>query len=114
MGTSKSGYTKVGPPNSFIHVQDFESPRQLAKYLREVASNDTKYLKYFDWKQQGSISSSSLLCKLCTRLHTHSRSIWYEEIEKWWAPNGICDKPDFSDFTLDVAFPNLLKKRNKA
>ena len=113
MGASKSEYAKVGPPKSFIHVQDFGSPQQLAKYLRDVASSETKYLKYFDWKRQGSIRSSSLWCKLCTRLHAPRHSIWYENIEDWWAPDGICDKPDFSDFTLDVVFPNLLKKKNK-
>ena len=113
MGASRSDYEKIGPPHSFIHVRDYASPRQLAKYLMDVSSNKTKYLKFFDWKLQGSVTSSSLWCKLCTNLHAPRRTQWYENIAKWWTHDGICDQPDFSDFTLDVVFPNLLKKQNK-
>ena len=65
------------------------------------------------WKLQGSVTSSSLWCKLCSHLHTSHESQWYENIQEWWAHGGICDKPNFSDFTLDVVIPNLLKKKNK-
>ncbi|RXG61142.1 Alpha-(1,3)-fucosyltransferase 6 [Armadillidium vulgare] len=34
MGTTKSNYEKLLPPNSFIHVDDFESPKHLADYIR--------------------------------------------------------------------------------
>lgn len=31
MGARKEDYEKVAPPNSFIHVDDFESPKELAQ-----------------------------------------------------------------------------------
>ena len=34
MGTTKENYKKILPPNSFIHVDDFDSVEQLAKYLK--------------------------------------------------------------------------------
>lgn len=114
MGTSRSNCQKVAPPNSFIHVQDFTSPENLAKYLLELASNKTKYLQYFAWKSQGYItSSSSLWCKLCAQLHQPQAETWYADIGQWWAHDGVCDQPDFSDFNIDVAIPNLLIKKNR-
>ena len=34
-------YRKRAPPKSYIHADDFESPQQLAKYLKKVAANTT-------------------------------------------------------------------------
>ena len=33
MGTKKEDYRKTLPPNSFIHIDDFQSPKSLAEYL---------------------------------------------------------------------------------
>ncbi|OTF80387.1 hypothetical protein BLA29_013929, partial [Euroglyphus maynei] len=52
MGAHPMDYRRQSPPNSFIHVDNFQSPLQLAKYLHYLDKNDDEYNKYFDWKHQ--------------------------------------------------------------
>lgn len=53
MGAKRSEYERNSPKNSFIHVDDFESPKELAKYLHKLDSNDDLYNEYFKWKGTG-------------------------------------------------------------
>ena len=43
------------PPGSYIHAADFGGPRELAEYLTEVASNQTLYASFFEWKKDYSL-----------------------------------------------------------
>ena len=36
MGAPKKTYERVAPPYSFIHVDDYTTPKQLAKYLLQL------------------------------------------------------------------------------
>ena len=47
MGARPEDYAKVAPYNSFIHVDQFRGPRQLAEYLLELDRDDEKYNQYF-------------------------------------------------------------------
>lgn len=40
-------YTEYAPPNSYINVADFPSPKALAEYLLLLDSNDALYMNYF-------------------------------------------------------------------
>ena len=40
----------VAPPNSYIHVEDFETPAALVEYLDYLDGNDTAYLEYHQWR----------------------------------------------------------------
>ena len=114
MGSPKEDYTKVAPPHSFIHVDDFKTPRHLAEYLHRLSNNDTDYLNYFKWKNLGYISHSSLWCKICDKLHGALKNMWQGDIELWWSGGqDICQKANRSDFKIDVIFNNLHKKFQK-
>lgn len=45
MGARPSDYTRLAPPNSFIHVEDFNDPQHLAEYLLLLDANSTLYNK---------------------------------------------------------------------
>ena len=47
MGASQEEYTKLAPQHSFIHVDQFKGPRELAEYLLELDGDDEKYNEYF-------------------------------------------------------------------
>ncbi len=47
MGARREDYERSAPYKSFIHVDDFESPAQLAEYLHQLDKNDTLYNEYF-------------------------------------------------------------------
>ncbi|KAH7695709.1 CRE-FUT-1 protein, partial [Aphelenchoides avenae] len=38
------------PPVSFIAIDDFASPKDLADYLHYLIKNRTAYMDYFDWR----------------------------------------------------------------
>lgn len=88
MGPPESDYSRLVPPNSFIHVNDFSSPKDLAKYLNYLDENNSAYYSYFRWKKIGNFIDTKFMCRVCAMLH-HSALIErppksIEDIENWW------------------------------
>lgn len=50
MGARPSDYAAVAPHNSYIHVEEFANPEELAAYLHRLDEDDTLYNSYFKWK----------------------------------------------------------------
>jgi len=73
MGARPLDYAKVAPPHSFIHVDDFAGPQELAQYLHHLSNNDTAYGEYFQWKQSTRVLSyphnGQFWCRLCNLLN---------------------------------------------
>lgn len=91
MGAAPEDYARAAPPHSFIHVDDFESPEQLAQYLHKLDQNDDLYNEYFRWKGTGSFVNTFFWCRVCAMLHDTSReSHSYRDLEKWWRGDGVC------------------------
>jgi glycoprotein 3-alpha-L-fucosyltransferase len=65
MGAMKEDYEIQAPSNSFIHVDQFDSPKQLAGYLEQLDANDTLYNEYFRWRNTGEFINTHFLCRLC-------------------------------------------------
>lgn len=47
MGARPEDYERAAPMHSYIHVDDFEGPRQLAEYLHRLDRDDAMYNEYF-------------------------------------------------------------------
>ncbi|XP_052212476.1 glycoprotein 3-alpha-L-fucosyltransferase A-like [Dreissena polymorpha] len=91
MGGAPEDYARASPPHSFIHVDDFQSPEELAKYLRMLDENDDLYNAYFRWKGTGSFINTFFWCRICAMLHDTSRaSNVYRDLEKWWRGPEVC------------------------
>jgi len=87
MGPSREDYEKFAPPASFIHVDDFKSPKDLANYLNSLSSDDTAYLSYFRWKFVGKFIDTKFMCRVCALLHSISasqRRKSYTDVISWW------------------------------
>lgn len=50
MGARPEDYEVAAPYNSYIHVDEFESPKELAEYLHRLDKYDELYNSYFKWK----------------------------------------------------------------
>ncbi|XP_041467461.1 uncharacterized protein LOC121417790 [Lytechinus variegatus] len=78
-GPPRSDYEKVAPPNSFIHIQDFATTKELAAYLQRVDEDDALYNAYFQWKKVGSLkpygTEPSIFCQLGDRLTADERAL---------------------------------------
>ncbi|KAI5722743.1 hypothetical protein M8J76_012938 [Diaphorina citri] len=93
MGASKAAYLRAAPHHSFLHVNDFESPRELARYLHVLDKNDKLYNSYFAWKGTGEFVNTFFWCRLCTMLHDADSGMSgrYPDINRWWKSEGVCD-----------------------
>uniref|UniRef100_A0A2K6ATB2 Fucosyltransferase n=1 Tax=Macaca nemestrina TaxID=9545 RepID=A0A2K6ATB2_MACNE len=85
LGPSRSNYERFLPPDAFIYVDDFQSPKDLARYLQELDKDHVRYLSYFRWQEtlRPRFSSWALdFCKACWKLQEESRyqtvcSVWF-------------------------------------
>ena len=59
MGARPEDYEAAAPFKSYIHVDDFDTPKDLAEYLKQLDQDDEKYNEYFKWKV-GAISDGQL------------------------------------------------------
>ncbi len=50
MGARPEDYARSAPEHSYIHVDDFEGPKELAEYLHKLDQDDRLYNEYFAWK----------------------------------------------------------------
>ncbi|CAI9743215.1 glycoprotein 3-alpha-L-fucosyltransferase A-like [Octopus vulgaris] len=92
MGAHPDDYREVAPENSYIHYEDFKSPKELADYLHKLDKNDTLYNEYFKWKGTGEFIDTKFWCRVCAMLHAadYYKPTWYENIWEWWGGKGQC------------------------
>jgi len=81
MGARPSDYDKVAPPHSYIHVDEFAGPKELANYLHYLSKNNTKYEEYFRWRHTLDVAkynnTAQFWCRLCTLLNYQVNPIVY-------------------------------------
>lgn len=85
LGARMEDYDKVVPEGSYLHVDNFTSPKDLAKFLKKLDRNDTLYNSYFRWKGTGEFMNTHFWCRLCALLHGPIRRKTYEDINLWWS-----------------------------
>ncbi|CAH2325306.1 galactoside 3(4)-L-fucosyltransferase-like [Pelobates cultripes] len=72
LGPPRKNYERFAPPESFIHVDDFNTTKELASYILDLDKNYQKYQQYFVWKSKYEVShrGSFMLqyCKVCRAL----------------------------------------------
>lgn len=95
MGAPSRDYERKLPPNSYIHVEDFQSPKQLATYLQMVSEREQLYKKYFEWKKKYTLIPirEQYYCRMCAMLHAGGPQIWYKDLNDWYRNPELCIKP---------------------
>ena len=86
-------YAKRLPPNSYIDVANFTSPKALADYLRQVAADDDLYRSYFAWKRHYVIiQQHRMWCTMCEYLSTlnPSTSRTVKSFNTFWDKTKYC------------------------
>eukprot|EP00091_Calanus_sinicus_P007225 TRINITY_DN18169_c0_g1_i1.p1 TRINITY_DN18169_c0_g1~~TRINITY_DN18169_c0_g1_i1.p1 ORF type:complete len:160 (-),score=34.31 TRINITY_DN18169_c0_g1_i1:310-789(-) len=94
MGARKEDYEKRSPHKSFIHVDDFAGPADLAEYLKKLDKDDDLYNSYFKWKGTGEMINTKFFCRMCALLHDPKErpqeNRFYKNINEWWRGKGTC------------------------
>ncbi|XP_068609335.1 alpha-(1,3)-fucosyltransferase 7-like [Brachionichthys hirsutus] len=87
MGPSLDDCKAVLPPNSFIHVDEFASVKDLATHLQRVAEDKKRYGEYFTWRQRWGVKLYTdwreRLCKICSQYDTLPAQKVYSDLEAW-------------------------------
>ncbi|XP_073462156.1 4-galactosyl-N-acetylglucosaminide 3-alpha-L-fucosyltransferase FUT6-like [Aquarana catesbeiana] len=88
LGPPRENYERFIPPDSFIHVDDFSSAKELASYLLELDKNDQKYQEYFKWRSKlkpvEDVSWIVHYCKACVELQTAPSYRTISSLGKWF------------------------------
>lgn len=79
MGAHPDDYRRVAPLHSYIHVDDFPSPRDLADFLNLLDTNDDLYNSYFEWKGTGEFINTKFFCRVCAMLHHDHAPKFYKD-----------------------------------
>ncbi|XP_012148355.2 glycoprotein 3-alpha-L-fucosyltransferase A isoform X2 [Megachile rotundata] len=90
MGAHPTDYARSAPYRSYIHVDEFESPKELAEYLHRLDKDDELYNSYFRWKGTGEFINTYFWCRVCAMLHDERPSKFYKDVNEWWRGDGIC------------------------
>ncbi|KAF1529787.1 Alpha-(1,3)-fucosyltransferase 5, partial [Eudyptes sclateri] len=89
LGPPRANYEHFLPPDSFIHVDDFASAGDLARYLQELSEDAEKYQRYFQWRKwlKPMLRHSWALdvCKACRFLQTtEARYRVVPDLSEWF------------------------------
>ncbi|XP_043581348.1 glycoprotein 3-alpha-L-fucosyltransferase A isoform X1 [Bombus pyrosoma] len=90
MGAHPTDYARSAPYRSYIHVDEFESPKELAEYLHRLDRDDELYNSYFRWKGTGEFINTYFWCRVCAMLHDDRPPKFYKDVNEWWRGDGIC------------------------
>jgi len=77
-----------------VHVDDYESPKQLAEFLHRLDADDGLYNEYFRWKGTGEFIDTKFFCRLCAMLHDDGAPVkHYPDFGAWWSGPDVCQLP---------------------
>ncbi|XP_024913937.1 alpha-(1,3)-fucosyltransferase 9-like [Cynoglossus semilaevis] len=88
LGPPRKNYERVVPPDSFIHVDDFSSPKQLVERLLYLDQNNEEYLKLLEWKNWFKVIHHKFgheaACKTCRYLQINRGYQVFHNLNKWY------------------------------
>ncbi|KAM9497170.1 4-galactosyl-N-acetylglucosaminide 3-alpha-L-fucosyltransferase 9-like [Clarias gariepinus] len=88
IGPPRENYEEFIPADSFIHVDDFESPQKLAEHLTFLDQNQEKYEQYFNWRKlfivEGSFFGLEHACRSCNYIRNYQGYRVFKNINKWY------------------------------
>ncbi|XP_029381931.1 alpha-(1,3)-fucosyltransferase 9-like isoform X2 [Echeneis naucrates] len=88
IGPPRQNYEDHVPADSFIHVDDFSSAKELADRLSYLDGNTTEYRKLFTWRRRWKVKKSwfgrEQACRTCLYLHRNRHVQVFHELNSWF------------------------------
>lgn len=90
-------YRIFAPPQSHINVFHYDSPVELAQYLKWLMKNPKIYKKYLLWKKFYKIERGAhrVTCDLCRFLHEEQGPRVFQRMFSEWFSQGRCPLQGF-------------------
>ncbi|UJR25699.1 hypothetical protein I4U23_007050 [Adineta vaga] len=90
LGPNKKNYQEILPPNSFIHINDFQNLTELANELNEITHNLQRFTFYHQWRKDyrlivwpSNYFIDGLFCNLCQKLYYDEKPKSYKNFSNW-------------------------------
>ncbi|TTZ70361.1 Alpha-(1,3)-fucosyltransferase 9 [Bagarius yarrelli] len=88
LGPPRENYEEFIPPDSFIHIDDFKTPQELAEHLKFLDTNSPMYEQYFNWRQHftahGSLFGIEHACRSCEHIKNNKGFRVFKNLNKWF------------------------------
>ncbi|XP_067884677.1 4-galactosyl-N-acetylglucosaminide 3-alpha-L-fucosyltransferase 9-like [Heterodontus francisci] len=88
LGPSRENYENYIPADSFIHVDDFPSAKELADYLHMLDDKEDLYMRYFKWRKYYTVRKTHFshehACNVCENIKRHQEYRSFSSLEKWF------------------------------
>ncbi|XP_060771458.1 4-galactosyl-N-acetylglucosaminide 3-alpha-L-fucosyltransferase 9-like [Neoarius graeffei] len=88
LGPPRENYEEFLPADSFIHVDDFESPQELAEHLKFLDQKQEAYEEYFTWRQHLTAEVTYFpleqACRICDHIKRHKGYSVFTNLNKWY------------------------------
>ncbi|KAF2883569.1 hypothetical protein ILUMI_22633 [Ignelater luminosus] len=110
MGTTPEILNQILPSHSYIHVNDYVNPKDLADYISHLNNTPNKLEKYLEWRndfktinEHGYFQSKPVhYCRVCEALnYNNKKKKVYDDLNKSWFKNQ-CQKGWSTLFGLNV------------
>ncbi|NWJ01491.1 FUT7 fucosyltransferase, partial [Crypturellus undulatus] len=86
LGPPRANYEQFVPADAFIHVDDFESPAELATFLKTM--NASRYRQFFAWQKRYRVKLYTdwreRICTICTKYPSLPQGRVYPDLESWF------------------------------
>ncbi|KAG5320829.1 FUCTC fucosyltransferase, partial [Pseudoatta argentina] len=81
-----ANYSRFAPPNSYVNALDFESPKELAAYLKYLSQDLQRYQSFLQWKKYYRVKGGTerAVCTLCEVLHKQKKPKLYSDLSDWY------------------------------
>ncbi|CAJ0947401.1 unnamed protein product, partial [Mesorhabditis belari] len=96
-GASLEFYQKIAPKDSFVHISQFPSIKELARFLKLVASTQELLEKFHAWRTEYSFVDTRFYCRLCALMQNPHEKV-YEDLSEWFSAEHDCVRSNFSTF----------------
>ncbi|XP_078282623.1 alpha-(1,3)-fucosyltransferase 7 [Rhinoraja longicauda] len=88
LGPPRANYERFVPADSFIHINDFPTEEKLAKFLKALWQNRTRYEQYFSWRKRYTVKMhtdwTERFCTICTKFNSLPQSKIYHNLYDWF------------------------------
>jgi hypothetical protein len=90
LGPTKENYKQLLPPNSFLHIEDFKSLKELSNELDRISKDLQLFKSYHQWRIDyrlivwpSNYFIDRLFCNLCIKLYDDDEKKSYLYFSKW-------------------------------
>ncbi|CAN2391718.1 3-galactosyl-N-acetylglucosaminide 4-alpha-L-fucosyltransferase activity [Pristimantis euphronides] len=88
LGPPRKNYERFIPKDSFIHVEDFSTAEELAKYILRLDKDEKAYQRYFTWRSRlhsfADTNWQTHYCRVCKALKEASTHKTISKLGAWY------------------------------